>query len=89
MISLRYFEVNDLMVCCGWDSNQSQYHLLIHSKQEVLEDLELKSISEIFDNLKKHQLQMPNSLMMDLLEDKANKAKLIYYYREPVLVNVP
>ena len=89
MISLRYFECEGMMVCCGWDSSQSQYHLLVHSNKLVLEDLELKSISEIFDILKKHQLQIPNSLMMDLLEDKANNANLIHYYKEPVLVNMP
>jgi len=89
MITLRYFECQGMMVCCGWDSTQSQYHLLIHQNDVAIEDLELKSISEMFDNLKKYNLQIPNSLMMDLLEDKANKSRLIHYYKEPVLVNLP
>ena len=77
------------MVCCGWDSSQSQYHLLINKNKTVLEDLELKSISAIFENLKKYELQIPNSLMMDLLEDRASNSRLVHYYKEPVLVDIP
>jgi hypothetical protein len=79
MISLRYYSCDDVMVCCGWDSSQSQYHLLINKNKTVLEDLELKSISAIFENLKKYQLQIPNSLMMDLLEDRASNSRLVHY----------
>jgi len=89
MVSLRYFNCNNLTVCCGWDSTQSQYQLLINQDKNVLEDLELKSISEIFENLKKYQLQIPNSLMMDLLEDRAINSSLIHYYKEPVLIDIP
>lgn len=89
MVTLRYFNSNDYMVCCGWDSSQSQYQLLINKEKLVLEDLELKSISAIFDVFKKYQIQIPNSLMMDLLEDKASNSRLIHYYKEPVLVDIP
>jgi hypothetical protein len=89
MISLRYYSCDDVMVCCGWDSSQSQYHLLINKNKTVLEDLELKSISEIFENLKKYELQIPNSLMIDLFEDRASNSTFFHYYKEPVLVDIP
>lgn len=89
MITLRYFISNDYMVCCGWDSSQSQYQLLIHKNEICFEDLELKSISAMFDFFKKYQIQIPNSLMMDLLEDKANGKSLVHKYNNPVLIDVP
>ena len=65
MISLRYYSCDDVMVCCGWDSSQSQYHLLINKNKTVLEDLELtkEQIDEIVKkaSTKENKLLDPNA----------------------------
>ena len=90
MISIRFFKNREKVVCCGYQKSNNKYHLLVYTEgQEPDIDAELNSISELFDNLKSFQLQIPNSLMMDLLEDRATKCSKTHYYKDAVFVDLP
>jgi hypothetical protein len=90
MISIRFFKNREKVVCCGYQKSNNKYHLLIYTEgQEPDLDDEVNSISELFDNLKQFNLQIPNALMMDLLEDRASNVSKTHYYKEPVFVEIP
>jgi hypothetical protein len=86
MLTLRFFNHEKHSVVCGWDLNKSEYHVMVGIGGVPLVDEEIKSISEMFDIFKKFQILIPNSLMMDLLEDKAEGKRKIHHYANPVLI---
>lgn len=89
MISLRYFKSDDRVVNCGYDSSVHQFFCLIYTNEDnhkILLDKHFPDILTLFSIFKKAKLQVPASLMIDLIEDKAKERSALRFYKNVLFV---